>query len=80
MKSIEKFVALDLRYLEKENSGLARYTINISKYLINENENNKLRFIIHGIEVSPFDNLIKACDILPHADNFLYLIIIDNVV
>ena len=31
MKSIEKFVALDLRYLEKENSGLARYTINISK-------------------------------------------------
>ena len=45
MKSIEKFVALDLRYLEKENSGLARYTINISKYLINENKNNKLNFI-----------------------------------
>jgi len=53
------------------------YTLND---IVKENENNKLRFIIHGIEVSPFDNLIKACDILPHADNFLYLIIIDNVV
>jgi hypothetical protein len=45
---------------------------------IEEHYNNKtLRFIIHGIDVSPYDDLIKACNILSHADNFLYLIVVD---
>ena len=46
MKLFKKFVAIDLRYLEKENTGLARYAINISKYTIKENENQKLKFIV----------------------------------
>ena len=46
MKLIKKFIAIDLRYLEKENTGLARYAINISKYSINENKNKKFKFIV----------------------------------
>ena len=46
MKLIKEFIALDLRYLEKVNTGLARYAINISKYLINLNENKKFKFIL----------------------------------
>ena len=46
MKLKNNFVALDLRYLEKENTGLARYSLNISKYLIKKKENKKLKFIV----------------------------------
>ena len=42
----KKFVALDLRYLEKKYTGLSRYAINISKYLIKENTNKKLNYLI----------------------------------
>ncbi|MDA9746861.1 glycosyltransferase family 4 protein [Prochlorococcus sp. AH-736-M13] len=63
MKLKNNFVALDLRYLEKENTGLARYSINISKYLINNNE--KLKFIVilppekYSIHLKDYVNDIK---------------------
>ena len=46
MKSMKNFIALDLRYLEMANTGLATYSLNISKYLINEKKNKKLRYIV----------------------------------
>ncbi len=42
----KKLVLLDLRYLEKKYTGLSRYAINISKNLIKENNNKKLKYII----------------------------------
>ena len=63
MKLTNKFVALDLRYLEKENTGLARYSINLSKYLINKNEKFKFTVILppekYSIHLKDYVNDIK---------------------
>ena len=63
MKLTNKFVALDLRYLEKENTGLARYSINLSKYLINKNEKLKFTVILppekYSIHLKDYVNDIK---------------------
>ena len=50
MKLTNKFVALDLRYLEKENTGLSRYAINISKYLIKENKKTNLNLLLFFLQ------------------------------
>eukprot|EP00943_MAST-04B_sp_MAST-4B-sp1_P009852 g9852.t1 len=56
---------------------IPKYSDHTLKSIEEHYKNKTLRFIIHGIDVSPYDDLIKACDILSHADNFLYLIVVD---
>ena len=47
------------------------------EHFVADGGNSNVQFIVQGIKVSPKDDLVKACRYLAHADNFLYLIIIE---
>ena len=47
------------------------------EHFVADGDNSNVQFIVQGIKVSPKDDLVKACRYLAHADNFLYLIIIE---
>ena len=49
----------------------------IETFIADGSNNSNVQFIVQGINVSPKDDLVKACRYLAHADNFLYLVIIE---
>ena len=76
MKLIKKFIALDLRYLETKNTGLARYAINISKYLVIENKNKNKNKKLNSVSLFIFFCSYNICLIFFYIVHYMKILCI----
>ncbi len=67
-----KYVALDLRYLEKKNTGLSRFAINLSKYLIKNNDNKNLNFLIILPPKRLCEHLLDYINLIKNKSEIIY--------